>query len=71
MISAFQEPVGKFGNFVEYCLPYVKIGGEFIPYKSGEVADELQDAKVPSSYLEEKWNLAKTLICQVQTFIVL
>lgn len=29
----------------EYCLPYVKIGGEFIPYKSGEVADELQDAK--------------------------
>ena len=29
----------------EYCLSYVKIGGEFIPYKSGEIEEELQDAK--------------------------
>ena len=37
--------VANLETLSEYCLPYVKIGGEFIPYKSGEVADELQDAK--------------------------
>ena len=37
--------VANLSTLSEYCLPYVKIGGEFIPYKSGEVADELQDAK--------------------------
>ena len=63
--------VANLATLSEYCLPYVKIGGEFIPYKSGEVADELQDAKSAVFFLEEKWNLAKTLICQVQTFIVL
>ena len=29
----------------EYCLPYVKLGGEFIPYKSGEIKVELEEAK--------------------------
>ena len=29
----------------EYCIPYVKIGGEFIPYKSGEIEQELGEAK--------------------------
>ena len=37
--------VANLATLSEYCLPYVKIGGEFISYKSGEVADELQDAK--------------------------
>lgn len=37
--------VATLATLSEYCLPYVRIGGEFIPYKSGEVADELQDAK--------------------------
>lgn len=37
--------VANLATLSEYCLPYVSIGGEFIPYKSGEVADELQDAK--------------------------
>ena len=37
--------VANLATLSEYCLPYVKIGGEFIPYKSGAVADELQDAK--------------------------
>ena len=37
--------VANLATLSEYCLPYVRIGGEFIPYKSGEVADELQDAK--------------------------
>ena len=37
--------VANLATLSEYCLPYVKIGGEFIPYKSGEVAEELQNAK--------------------------
>lgn len=29
----------------EYCLPYVKVGGCFIPYKSGEIDEELNNSK--------------------------
>ena len=29
----------------EYCLPYVKVGGKFISYKSEKVAEELQEAE--------------------------
>lgn len=29
----------------EYCLPFVKVGGTFIPYKSGTVEEELNQAK--------------------------
>lgn len=37
--------VANLATLSEYCLPYVKIGGEFIPYKSGEIAQEIADAK--------------------------
>ena len=37
--------VANLATLSEYCLPYVKIGGEFIPYKPGEIEEELQDAK--------------------------
>lgn len=36
--------VAKLGTLSEYCLPYVKTGGYFIPYKSGKVEDELSKA---------------------------
>lgn len=29
----------------EYCMPFVKPGGYFIPYKSGKVEEELKEAK--------------------------
>ena len=29
----------------EYCIPFVKVGGSFVPYKSGAVEDELNQAK--------------------------
>ena len=29
----------------EYCIPYVKMDGYFIPYKSGEIEDELNESK--------------------------
>ena len=37
--------VANLSTLSEYCLPYVKIGGEFIPYKSGEIKEELSEAK--------------------------
>lgn len=33
--------VAKLATLSEYCLPYVKIGGYFISYKSGKVEEEL------------------------------
>ncbi len=36
--------VAKLPVLSEYCLPYVKPGGFFIPYKSGIIEDELKDA---------------------------
>lgn len=37
--------VANLTTLSEYCIPYVKIGGGFVPYKSGEIAEELEGAK--------------------------
>lgn len=37
--------VANLSSLSEYCLPFVKIGGSFIPYKSGKIDEELIDAK--------------------------
>ncbi len=37
--------VANLSTLSEYCLPYVKIGGEFISYKSGEILGEMEEAK--------------------------
>lgn len=37
--------VAKLDVLSEYCLPYIKIGGEFIAYKSGDVESEIIEAK--------------------------
>lgn len=50
----------------EYCIPYVKIGGNFISYKSGNIDDEVKQAetaiRVLGGCLEEvvKFNLPKS-----------
>ena len=36
--------VANLSTLSEYCLPYVRVGGMFIPYKSGEIDDEVQQA---------------------------
>ena len=36
--------VANLSTLSEYCLPYVKVGGKFISYKSEKVAEELEDA---------------------------
>ena len=33
--------VANISTLSEYCLPFVKVGGQFISYKSGAVDDEL------------------------------
>ncbi|HPU62797.1 MAG TPA: 16S rRNA (guanine(527)-N(7))-methyltransferase RsmG [Mobilitalea sp.] len=37
--------VAKLSVLTEYCLPFVKKGGYFIPYKSGNINEELQEAQ--------------------------
>ena len=37
--------VANLSSLSEYCLPFVRIGGAFISYKSGEIEDELTAAK--------------------------
>ena len=37
--------VANLSTLAEYCLPFVKIGGRFVSYKSGECDEEVQDAK--------------------------
>lgn len=37
--------VANLSTLSEYCLPLVKVGGNFISYKAGEVEDEINSAK--------------------------
>ena len=37
--------VANLATLSEYCLPYVNVSGMFIPYKSGEIDEEVQQAK--------------------------
>lgn len=52
--------VANLSTLSEYCLPYVKIGGAFIPYKSGEVEKELEKAKSAVFLLGGKTEASKT-----------
>lgn len=36
--------VANLASLSEYCIPFVKKGGSFISYKSGEIEDELKEA---------------------------
>lgn len=36
--------VARFVSLSEFCIPFVKKGGYFIPYKSGEIQEELKEA---------------------------
>lgn len=37
--------VANAATLSEYCLPFVKVGGCFIPYKSGKIDEELENGK--------------------------
>ena len=46
--------VANLSTLAEYCLPYVKVGGEFISYKSEKVEEEMNKAKKAISLLGGK-----------------
>ena len=46
--------VANLSTLSEYCLPYVKVGGKFISYKSEKVAEELEEAENAISILGGK-----------------
>lgn len=37
--------VANLSTLSEYCLPYVKVNGLFVPYKSGDIEEELNNSK--------------------------
>lgn len=37
--------VANLASLGEYCIPFVKLGGQFISYKSGEIEEEVKNAK--------------------------
>jgi len=37
--------VAKLNSLSELCLPFVKVGGFFVPYKSGNIDEELEEGK--------------------------
>lgn len=46
--------VANLATLSEYCLPYVKMDGLFVPYKSGEIDDELKSSEKAVSILGGK-----------------
>lgn len=51
---AVSRAVANMAVLSEYCLPFVKVGGYFIPYKTAEVDEELNNAKKAVSTLGGK-----------------
>lgn len=43
--------VARLVSLSEFCIPFVKQGGYFVPYKSGKVSEELQEAEFAVSEL--------------------
>lgn len=46
--------VANLSTLVEYCLPYLKVGGEFDVYKAGNIEEELEQAEFAISQLGGK-----------------
>lgn len=46
----------------EYCIPFAKLGGYFIPYKAGKIDEELDQGKKAISILGGKYEKTEKLI---------
>ncbi|MCR5585557.1 MAG: 16S rRNA (guanine(527)-N(7))-methyltransferase RsmG [Lachnospiraceae bacterium] len=42
---AVSRAVAKLNSLSELCIPFVKVGGLFVPYKSGSIDEELEEGK--------------------------
>lgn len=54
--------VANLSTLSEYCLPFVKTGGYFIPYKSGNINEELQSSKKALNILGAKVEKIETFM---------
>ena len=54
--------VARLISLAEFCLPFVKQGGCFVPYKSGEIKEELQEAKFALRELGGEYKTTKEYI---------
>ena len=46
--------VANLSSLSEYCIPFIKVGGRFVSYKSGEVEEEVRQAQKAVSMLGGK-----------------
>lgn len=65
--------VANLSSLSEYCVPFVKEGGKFISYKSGEIEEEVKQAKKAVSVLggEIKDVYKFDLYAQKRSFVVI
>ena len=54
--------VANTATLSEYCLPFIKIGGMFIPYKASDIEEELNQGKRAISVLGGKLTEVKKII---------
>ena len=54
--------VANLSTLSEYCLPFVKEGGKFLPYKSGKVEEEAREAESAVKKLGGSMRETKTLV---------
>ncbi len=72
---ATARAVANLSTLSEYCLPFVKVGGVFLSYKSGDIDEELQTSKHALHLLggklsmREKYSLPGTDISRSLIFI--
>ena len=51
--------VANMSTLLEYCIPFVRVGGVFVSYKSGDVTEEIELSK----------NAQKQLFCRIKDVI--
>lgn len=54
--------VANLSTLSEYCLPFVKVGGKFISYKSSDIEEEIDCAKKAISVLGGKLTIVKKIM---------
>ena len=59
---AVSRAVANMAVLAEYCLPFVKVSGSFIPYKTGKIDEELKEGKKAVSLLGGKIEKTEKLI---------
>ncbi|MCI8509844.1 MAG: 16S rRNA (guanine(527)-N(7))-methyltransferase RsmG [Lachnospiraceae bacterium] len=53
--------VANLATLSEYCMPFIKLGGKFISYKSADIEEEVNDAKKAIAVLGGKLNTVKNV----------